>query len=196
MSNKILVLTKYESLGGSSRYRFYQYLPYLKSQDFEITVAPLLDNKYVASINRGTRNLSNVSIAYFQRLCKLIKHKDYDLIWIEKELLPYFPAWLEKILVGNIPYVVDYDDAQFHIYEHSNSKLTRIFLSEKIDRVMANSRLVVAGNKYIAERAYTAGAKRVEIIPTVIDLDRYSSKNSIDFTTKHRVHFLPRYHTV
>lgn len=180
MSDKILVLTKYESLGGSSRYRFYQYLPYLKSQDFEITVAPLLDNKYVAGINKGKRNLSNVSIAYFQRLSRLIKHKDYDLIWIEKELLPYFPAWLEKILVGNIPYVVDYDDAQFHIYENSKSKLTRIFLSQKIDRVMANAKLVVAGNKYIAERAYIAGAKRVEIIPTVIDLDRYSLKKSID----------------
>jgi hypothetical protein len=55
MSFKILVLTKYGSLGGSSRYRFYQYLPYLKSQDFEIVVAPLLDNDYVTGINNGNK---------------------------------------------------------------------------------------------------------------------------------------------
>jgi glycosyltransferase involved in cell wall biosynthesis len=32
---------------------------------------------------------------------------------------------------------------------------------------------VVAGNPYLAARAKAAGARRVEIVPTVIDLDRY-----------------------
>jgi glycosyltransferase involved in cell wall biosynthesis len=176
MSFKILVLTKYGSLGGSSRYRFYQYLPYLKSQDFDITVAPLLDNQYVTAINRGTRNFTNILTAYFQRLIGLITDRDYDLLWIEKELLPYAPEWLERILIRNLPYAVDYDDAQFHIYDYYGSKLTKLLLSQKIDRVMANAKLVIAGNKYIAARASKAGAKRIEIIPTVIDLDRYSIK--------------------
>ncbi|WP_425250845.1 glycosyltransferase [Geothrix campi] len=38
---------------------------------------------------------------------------------------------------------------------------------------MASSNLVIAGNTYLAERAWTAGARRVEILPTVVDLDRY-----------------------
>ncbi len=177
MSFKILVLTKYGSLGGSSRYRFYQYLPYLKSQDFDITLAPLLDNQYVTGINKGSRNFTNVLLSYFQRLTKLISDRDYDLLWIEKELMPYVPAWFERILIGNIPYAVDYDDAQFHAYDYYGSKLTKLLLSHKIDRVMANARLVVAGNAYIASRAKKAGAKNIEIIPTVIDLDRYSIKN-------------------
>jgi glycosyltransferase involved in cell wall biosynthesis len=176
MSPKILVLTKYGPLGGSSRYRFYQYLPYLKSQGFDITLAPLLDNKYVANINQGKRNFTNVLFSYFQRLGRLITDRNYDLLWIEKELLPYFPAGLEKILAGNTPYVVDYDDAQFHIYDYYGSKLTRLLLARKIDKVMANAKLVIAGNPYILERAYKAGAKRVEIIPTVVDLERYSPK--------------------
>ena len=176
MSPKILVLTKYGSLGGSSRYRFYQYIPYLESQGFNVTIAPLLDNKYVANINQGKRNLGNVLSSYFQRLGRLISDRNYDLFWIEKELLPLLPAWLEKILIGNIPYVVDYDDAQFHMYDCYGSKLTRVLLSQKIDRVMANAKLVVAGNPYISNRAYNAGAKRIEIIPTVVDLERYSPK--------------------
>jgi glycosyltransferase involved in cell wall biosynthesis len=178
MSYKILVLTKYGSLGGSSRYRFYQYLPYLKSQDFEISVAPLLDNQYVTGINKGNRNFTNVLTSYFQRLMRLIRDRDYDLLWVEKELLPYVPEWMERILIGNIPYVVDYDDAQFHIYDYYGSKLTKILLSRKIDRVMAHAQLVIAGNRYIASRASKAGAKRIEIIPTVIDLDRYSIKSA------------------
>ena len=179
MSYKILVLTKYGSLGGSSRYRFYQYLPYLKSQDFEIAVAPLLDNQYVTGINKGNRNFSHVLLSYFHRLMRLIRDRDYDLLWIEKELLPYVPEWLERILIGNIPYAVDYDDAQFHIYDYYGSKLTKILLAQKIDRVMAHAQLVIAGNKYIATRAAKAGAQRIEIIPTVIDLDRYSIKTTL-----------------
>ncbi len=180
MSDKILVLTKYGPLGGSSRYRFYQYLPFLKSQGFDITLAPLLDNKYITNLNSGKRNLGDILPLYFQRLFRSLSHKNYDLLWIEKELLPYLPAWLEKKIIGNIPYVVDYDDAQFHMYDRSKSKLVRLLLSNKIDAVMSNAKLVVAGNQYIADKATTIGAKRVAIIPTVIDLDRYSQK---DFTT-------------
>jgi glycosyltransferase involved in cell wall biosynthesis len=176
MSPKILVLTKYGPLGGSSRYRFYQYLPYLKSQGFDVTIAPLLDNNYVANINQGKRNFSSVLLSYFQRLRRLISDRNYDLFWIEKELLPMIPAWLEKILTGRIPYVVDYDDAQFHMYDYYGSKLTKVLLGSKIDRVMANAKLVIAGNPYISERAYNAGARRVAIIPTVVDLERYSPK--------------------
>jgi glycosyltransferase involved in cell wall biosynthesis len=178
MTCKVLALTKYGDLGGSSRYRFYQYLPYLKSQDFDITVAHLLDNTYVTNVNAGKRKIGNILPPYLQRLFSSLSHKNYDLLWIEKELFPYLPLWFETIATQNIPYVVDYDDAQFHRYDHSRYKLVKMFLSQKIDKVMANARLVIAGNKYIAERAERAGAKRIEIIPTVIDLDRYSLKTN------------------
>jgi glycosyltransferase involved in cell wall biosynthesis len=46
-------------------------------------------------------------------------------------------------------------------------------LGAKIDSVMRNSSAVVAGNEYLADRARRAGAKRVEILPTVIDIDSY-----------------------
>jgi glycosyltransferase involved in cell wall biosynthesis len=38
---------------------------------------------------------------------------------------------------------------------------------------MAHAALVVGGNSYLAQRARDAGAKWVEVLPTVIDLDRY-----------------------
>lgn len=178
MSCKILVLTKYEDLGASSRYRFCQYIPYLKSQGFDVTLAPLLDNTYVTNVNIGKRNIGNILPLYWQRLSKSLSHRKYDLLWIEKELFPYLPLWFEKISIQNMPYVVDYDDAQFHRYDRSSFKLVKMFLSQKIDKVMANAQLVIAGNKYIAERAKRAGAKRIEIIPTAIDLDRYSLKTN------------------
>ena len=45
----------------------------------------------------------------------------------------------------------------------------RFFLAKKIDRVMQNATVVVAGNEYIAERAREAGAAKVTVLPTVVD---------------------------
>ena len=40
---------------------------------------------------------------------------------------------------------------------------------------MRNAYCVIAGNAYLAERARIAGAKRVVVIPTVVDHERYST---------------------
>jgi glycosyltransferase involved in cell wall biosynthesis len=103
-----------------------------------------------------------------------LKSQKYDLIWLEKEALPWLPAWLELLLLrGRTPYLVDYDDAVFHRYDQHSASVVRWLLGQKIDRVMQNARLVIAGNDYLANRATQAGAKWVEILPTVVDIDRY-----------------------
>ncbi|HEY3113565.1 MAG TPA: glycosyltransferase family 4 protein [Gemmatimonadaceae bacterium] len=112
-----------------------------------------------------------------KRLLQLLTFYRYDLIWIEKEIFPYLPAWVERFLkfVGK-PYVVDYDDATFHTYDRSTNPLIRRLLGRKIDAVMRHSSCVVAGNQYLANRAVEAGATKVRIVPTVVDSSRYSVK--------------------
>src|SRR5690606_30761673 len=98
----------------------------------------------------------------------------YDLVWIEYELFPFFPAWAEKFLVlCGVNYIVDYDDAIFHSYDLSKHSLIRLLMANKIDTVMRLATVVMVGNDYLKERALAAGAKRVEWIPTVIDIQRY-----------------------
>jgi glycosyltransferase involved in cell wall biosynthesis len=70
---------------------------------------------------------------------------------------------------------VDYDDATFHWYDAHRNGLMRRFLGQKIDRVMRDAALVIVGNDYLAARARQAGAKRVEFLPSVVDLKRYGS---------------------
>ena len=76
-------------------------------------------------------------------------------------------------LPRTVPYVVDYDDAEFHRYDNHKSAAVRFLLGKKIDGVMRGAAMVVAGNNYIAEHARKAGAKRVELLPSVVDLERY-----------------------
>ncbi len=171
---KVLLFSRYDAMGASSRIRSLQYLPALKRHGITVIPAPLFNDRYLVRRYAGKRDLFGIAAAYFRRIFRMIRRPDrWDLIWIEKELLPWIPAWFESGLRNpKIPYVVDYDDAIFHRYD-LNRPPVRWLLGRKIDRIMQKARLVIAGNQYLADRAHRAGAHRVEILPTVIDLNRY-----------------------
>jgi glycosyltransferase involved in cell wall biosynthesis len=171
----VLALTRYSPLGSSSRVRFYQYLSFLKSSGVEIQVAPLLEDDYIRNLYGGKRQpILPLMKAYLRRLGDLANGRQVDLFWIEKELFPWIPWPLEVLpFLYGIPWVVDYDDAVFHRYDCHKSWLVRALLGEKIDAIMRRAATVVAGNPYLAERALSAGAKRIEYLPSVVDTDRY-----------------------
>jgi glycosyltransferase involved in cell wall biosynthesis len=175
---RILALTRYGPLGPSSRVRFYQYYPYLRARGIEIQNAALLDDEYVRRLY-GKQRTAPISIiaAYLQRLYWLTRSSSFDLLWIEKELLPWLPAWTEGMLRGlGVPYVVDFDDAVFHRYDMHTNVFMRNILGKKISAVMRHATSVVAGNDYLADYARQAGARNIEILPSVVDIERYSLK--------------------
>lgn len=173
---KILALTKYSQLGASSRLRVFQYLTYLRTHGNEITVEPLFNDEYLEALYSG-RHLPwpKILMRYVNRIRQSTSDfAKFDMIWIQKELLPWAPAFFEELLLGkHIPWIVDYDDAVFHQYDIHRISAVRYLLGKKIDRVMARAACVVVGNEYLARRARLAGAKDVQLIPTVIDLNRY-----------------------
>lgn len=171
---KVLLLSRYADLGASSRVRYLQYLPEFRKREWEVTVHPLFSNDYIHAIYSDQSRVLETLKGYFGRFRSLQNVRAFDVLIIEKELFPYLPAWFERFLhLIKIPYVVDYDDAQFHKYDMHPNTIIRSFLRRKIDNVMKNASLVIAGNIYLAERAQNAGASRVEIIPTVVDTSRY-----------------------
>lgn len=98
-----------------------------------------------------------------------------DVIWLEKDALPWLPAGLELALLGTrVPLVLDYDDAVFHQYDEHRLPWVRRLLEPKHPALMRRAACVVAGNDYIANFARAAGAHRVEVLPTVVDLERYT----------------------
>lgn len=172
---KVLLFSRYDTLGASSRIRSYQYLPALKRSGIEVVPLPLFDSRYLNGLYAGKkRNISRIVAAYFKRIQRIVRSSGFDLIWIEKELFPWAPSWFESYLTHKkIPFVVDYDDAIFHHYDLNSHYLLRRLLGRKIDRIMQKARLVIAGNRYLAHRAVQAGASWIERIPTVIDLAKY-----------------------
>nr|WP_231115169.1 glycosyltransferase family 4 protein [Moorella thermoacetica] len=147
----------------------------MKKHGIEVEVAPLLDDDYIKELYSGKRRKKiRILRAYLQRAEQLFRAKRFDLLWIEKEIFPWLPAWGEILLDAlSVPYVVDYDDAIFHNYDLHPNRLVRFCLGTKIDQIMRRAAVVVVGNDYLGDRARRAGAKRVEYLPTVVDLERY-----------------------
>jgi glycosyltransferase involved in cell wall biosynthesis len=175
---RLLALTRYASLGSSSRVRFYQYIPYLKSCGVDIQVAPFFDNDYVSNLYAGKRQpVLSVFMAYINRKARLLNSRHFDLLWIEKELFPWLPSFKDNLFLKcGIPSVVDYDDAVFHRYDQYGNRMIRAILGNKIDAIMRQATTVVAGNEYLADRAVHASARCIEYLPSVVDIDRYQIK--------------------
>ncbi len=137
---------------------------------------PLLGNDYLDHLYEGQSTLSAAVKGYLRRLADLAGSRNCAVIWIEKEALPWLPWLIERALIpSGVGLAVDYDDAVFHRYDQHPSVAVRRVLGRKLDRLMAASDIVTAGNSYLAERALAAGAPRVEIVPTVVDLAHYPS---------------------
>jgi glycosyltransferase involved in cell wall biosynthesis len=174
---KVLFLPKYAQLGASARHRAYQYLPALKASGIRCSIQPLLSDRYLEELYASGRKSKRLLLLAFARriatvLGAIITRPDVVIIHIE--LLPYCPPLLELLLwLFRVRFIVDNDDALFHQYDDHPNRLVRFLVGGKIATVMRRSNLVIAGNQYIAEYARGAGARAVEVIPTVIDIDRY-----------------------
>ncbi len=162
-------------MGASSRMRTFQYLSRYRDEGWECHVVPFFSDDYLAGkYAAGRYSFSNIVRAYWGRVSALLGARRYDLVWIEKECLPWLPSFIEGVLLKGVPYAVDFDDAVFHNYDMHRNRLVRKVLGAKIDKIMGGASLVVAGNSYLAARAHEASARRVEIVPTVVDLSRYA----------------------
>ena len=181
MSVDLLVLSRYGSLGASSRVRSYQYVDSLRAAGFTVDVQPMFDNAYVVARNSadGSPRIASVASAYLRRLRGTLAAFRARAVWLEYELLPWLPFAVEQWLYSSKrPVIVDYDDAIFHRYDQHPRAGVRRVLAKKIDRIMASATAVVVGNEYLAERASAAGARRIHQFPSVVDLRRYRQRTS------------------
>ncbi len=172
---KLHAFTRYSWLAPSSRYRLMQFVPILSELGIDVEIEALFGPWYTDCLVKGKRRpIWRIAGAYLKRIASLRRAAKADLIWIEKELLPWLPWWMERLaLAGTPPRILDLDDSQFHRYDQHGWWLIRALLGRRIDRAMETADLVTCGSPYIAERARRAGASGVIGLPTVLDLSRY-----------------------
>ena len=180
--NKIFIFSKYTDLAASSRLRTFQYVSYLNEAGFEVCMAPFFDDRYLHGKYRyGTQSIVMILKAYTNRFLNVLGVNSGDVIWIEKELFPYLPGFLEVLFLHKtVNYVVDFDDAIFHNYDQHKSRLVRRYLRKKLDKLLSGASVVTVGNSYLRNYVIKHGARNVMLIPTVIDIHRYQVLPEMD----------------
>lgn len=175
---KMLCLMKYTRPGPSSRYRLYQFRPYLEAAGIEVDVQPLVDDRYLDELFAGRRSRGYIMGRFVKRFSALMRARRYDLLFVEREIFPYLPALAERLLaMSGLKLVIDIDDAVFLQYSESSSFLKRKLLGNKIDNVLRSSALVLAGNDFLKSYAEKY-ARNVIQFPTVVDTERFVPLNA------------------
>ena len=175
-----LVLSRYGLLGASSRVRFGQYFEALAREGIACRLSPLLSDSYLPLRYReDPRRYAYALAGYVLRVWTLLRARAYDVVWVEGELFPGLPAIFEGLLaMTGTPYVVDYDDALFHKYDHLSKGLLGVFYKDKFSRLLSQSGGVTAGNAYLEALCVANGAPAVTRVPSVVDIERYGPQKS------------------
>lgn len=169
---KILYFSKTSFIGPSSRYRIYQYIPYLRKAGIEVKVSPLFKEGWFRILDIRWSPLSAIAKAIyaftklFVRIWDLLKVGRYDLYCFEHQAYPYLPAFLEKIAKLINPHMLlEFDDAIFLTPLHGR----------KIPRLITMSQHVIVGNDYLKDYALKFNP-HVSVIPTVVDTKKCKPK--------------------
>ncbi len=164
---------RYGTLGASSRLRLAQYSPFLSQAGLDVTLRPFLEDDYLTALYGGRPRTGAALAAYRRGLAIRAEIERHDLLWIEKELLPWLPYWLERGVLRDTPYILDFDDAWALRYAASPSPLVRLLLRNKFGHLLRGAALTIVANDTLYHWALSEGARNILLLPTVIDLARY-----------------------
>lgn len=179
---KIFFLTPYPmGLAPGQRFRFEQYIPFL-SKYFDISFLNFI-NADTYTILYLNKNLSlkvfGIIIAFFKRIIDLYKVRNSDLIFIFRESSLVGPPIFEWILFNlyRKKIIYDFDDAIWlpNVSE-ANKRFNWLKNHTKTSKIISYSKLVIAGNAYLAEYAKKYNSN-VVIIPTTIDINYHCRNN-------------------
>lgn len=175
---RLLILSPYPpGCAPSQRFRFEQYLEDWRRHGIECWMSPLLDAGAYQSLYRPGRHAQKATAllrALAIRVRDALQARRYDAVFIHREAFFLGPPVIEWLIQRTgVPVIFDFDDA---IYlpnvSAANHLVGALKQPEKFGRILAWSRVVIAGNDYLAAFARRY-AERVHVIPTTIDTEWY-----------------------
>lgn len=172
----LLILTKYDRSGPSSRYRILQFVPYLESHGFRCTVQSLHAPGYLQRVYSGGARSSRYYLGRLvARTQAVLSAARYSAVFVQKEIAPYCPPCFEVMLaVMRAKVIYDIDDAIYLPYSGSKHRLVRFLLGGKTPAALRRSTVVLAGNPFLREYASRHNRQTI-LFPTVVDTARYAA---------------------
>lgn len=180
---RVLVLAPYPlDRAPSQRFRWEQYIEPLQARGIRLEPSSFLGSEgmEVAHLQgRWAAKAGVIARGLRRRLSDMVAARQYDLVLVHRESLPIGPAWFERTLARlGVPYAFDFDDAIFlPAASEANRRFARLKSPHKTEAAVRGARLVLAGNRYLADWAETY-TPRVTVVPTTIDTGVYRAARS------------------
>jgi len=176
---RVLFLTLYPDTAASTRYRVSQFLPYLRANGVECTIdAPLSNEQFTTLTGPGRkgRPLWYHLAETPRRIVQLLGAHKFDIVVVQKAIMSAYLRGMGALLRNRAKRIVyDLDDAVHLTPPHPLRSIWKTLEDPNQSRKLFRmADLVLAGNTWLAEAAQTNGAPRAEVLPTVVDTDRFA----------------------
>jgi len=176
---KVLFLTQTSELGPSSRYRVYQYLDYFRREGIDCDVSPAISSRHYQKVyftDNPLKKIPYFGLVFLKRLAGLRFIKNYDIIFLQREILPkFYPVFEKAIYRMNNRIIFDFDDSIFMVPPQRDNLLFKLRYKNSIPEILKASSYIITGNNYLKNYALRFN-RNVIVIPTSIDTDKYIIK--------------------
>lgn len=177
---RVLMILPHPVEGPSSRFRAYQFLPFLKMSGMEVAVRPFLSSQLMPQLYTSastTKKLAFSAYGALQRITDTIRATRYDVVYILREAFPFGPPVLESLIsMASGRLVFDFDDAIYTKSLAYNNPLDRLRDWNKTGKIISNANQVIVGSAYLASYARQFSSQdNIHVLPTVVDPDIYRS---------------------
>jgi glycosyltransferase involved in cell wall biosynthesis len=160
---KTLFLCSNTRTEASMRFRVLQFLPHLERAGHEPTVSSFFDECGGPWGLRVARGIA-------RRVRDLATGLTVDRVFVHREAFPLSLNAYVRALPDSTPLIFDFDDA---VHLASHGWRGRVARPASTGGLISRADLVFAGNEFLAEYA-AEHSRRVRIVPTVVDTDRFS----------------------
>ncbi len=161
------------------RFRFEQYLDFLRSKGVEIVFSNALseaDYKLYYTKGHLFQKMMMLVKGFCKRMAEVLKASDYDVVFVYREAFFIGTSWFEKQFAKKSKLIFDFDDSIWiPTVSEGNKSLNFLKNPNKTNELLQMAALIFAGNQYLANYAGQLN-KNVAIIPTTIDTDVYQPK--------------------
>jgi len=161
----------------SQRFRFEQYLDFLKlngyEYDFSFLISSEDDKIFYSSGNTFQKGIIFLK-CFFKRLKDVLNANNYDIIFIQREAFMTGTVFFEKQFARSKAKVIfDFDDSIWmQNVSEANKRFSFLKDASKTSKIIALSDMIFAGNQYLADYAKPFNSN-IRIVPTTIDTEEY-----------------------
>jgi glycosyltransferase involved in cell wall biosynthesis len=177
---RVLFLTQSSEECPASRYRVYQYLPYLEAAGVECHVSPAIPARNYLRVYQAegaVRKLPHFMVAELKRLITMPRYRRYDVIYFQQWTFPRFYPLAELAAARvNRGMVFDMDEPLYVRPTRRRRGAADLFdPARTVARIVGAASHVVVGNEELRRFAVKHNPN-THVVPTSIDTERYEPK--------------------